>query len=232
LPWLTPCAVPAPSWLGPRFRFGEGRTKFPLGYRRFSATVGAMISPDFASEWISGYLERQRQLNANLPQRQIADLFGLLRRANEEDRQIFVCGNGGNAASSSHFVTDLGKNGSEAMPKRFHVLSLNDNTAWITAIGNDYAYADIFRRQLENYARPGDLLLAGSVSGSSPNLVEAFTWAKDHGLHTVALVGGKRGKLAEIAEHVLVIDDTHYGRVEDAQMTIYHLLCYAFVESH
>lgn len=191
-----------------------------------------MISPDHVSDWISGYLERQSQLLANLPKQQIANLIGLLRQANAEERQIFVCGNGGNAASSSHFVTDLGKNSSEAMPKRFRVLSINDNVSWITAIGNDYAYADVFRRQLENYARPGDILIAGSVSGSSPNLVEAFTWAKNQGLRTVALVGGKRGELAEVADHVLVIDDTHYGRVEDAQMTIYHLLCYAFVESN
>ena len=190
-----------------------------------------MISPDHVSDWISAYIERQCKLLENLPKQQIADLIELLRKANEEERQIFVCGNGGNAASASHFVTDLGKNGSEAMPKRFRVLSINDNMAWITAIGNDYCYADIFRRQLENYAKPGDLLIAGSVSGSSPNLVEAFTWAKNHGLHTVALVGGKRGKLAEIAEHVLVLDEPHYGRVEDAQMTIYHLLCYAIVES-
>lgn len=189
-----------------------------------------MIAPDRVSDWIAGYLARQQQVLANLPATEIAELIDLFRQANEEDRQIFVCGNGGNAASSSHFVTDLGKNGSEAMPKRFHVLSINDNMSWITAIGNDYAYQDIFRRQLENYARPGDILLAGSVSGSSPNLVEVFTWAKNHGLRTVALVGGKRGKLAEIAERVIVIDDTHYGRVEDAQMTIYHLLCYAFVE--
>lgn len=190
-----------------------------------------MISPEHTSAWIASYLERQRQLLSNLPLPQIAGLISLLRKANAEERQIFVCGNGGNAASASHFVTDLGKNGSEAMPKRFRVLSINDNCAWMTAIGNDYNFADVFRRQLENYARPGDLLLAGSVSGSSPNLVEAFQWAREHGLQTVALVGGKRGKLAEIAEHVLVLNDTHYGRVEDAQMTIYHLLCYALVES-
>jgi D-sedoheptulose 7-phosphate isomerase len=70
-----------------------------------------------------------------------------------------------------------------------------------------------------------------SVSGNSPNLVRAMQWARDNGLATVALVGGRRGGLAEIAEHVLVIPDTHYGRVEDAQMTICHMLAYAFIES-
>jgi D-sedoheptulose 7-phosphate isomerase len=101
----------------------------------------------------------------------------------------------------------------------------------MTAIGNDYSFEDVFSRQLQNYARPGDLALCMSVSGSSPNLVRAMRWARDNGLSTVALVGARRGGLADVAEHVLVIPDTHYGRVEDAQMTICHMLCYAFMEA-
>jgi len=78
--------------------------------------------------------------------------------------------------------------------------------------------------------KAGDLVLALSVSGNSPNCVKGLEWAKAHGLHTVALVGAKRGRMAEVAEQTIVINDTHYGRVEDAQMGICHLLCYAFVE--
>ena len=100
----------------------------------------------------------------------------------------------------------------------------------MTAIGNDYAYEDIYRRQLENYGQAGDVVLTMSVSGNSPNLVQALQWAREKGLSTVALVGGKRGALAEIADHVLVIDSEHYGRVEDAHMGICHILCYAFME--
>jgi D-sedoheptulose 7-phosphate isomerase len=88
----------------------------------------------------------------------------------------------------------------------------------------------VFLRPLQNYARPGDVLIAGSVSGNSPNLVQAFDWAAQNGLHTIALVGAKRGRLGEVAGQTLVIEDTHYGRVEDAQMTILHMLCYAFME--
>ena len=109
-------------------------------------------------------------------------------------------------------------------------MSLNDNAAWITAIGNDYSYEDIFLRQLKNYAQPGDVVMTMSVSGSSPNLVKTFEWAKANGLETVALVGGEKGKLATIAEHVAVIDSQHYGIVEDAHLIISHLLCYAFME--
>jgi D-sedoheptulose 7-phosphate isomerase len=100
----------------------------------------------------------------------------------------------------------------------------------MTAIGNDYAYEDIFVRQLENYGQAGDLVLALSVSGNSPNLVKAFHWANKNGLDTVALVGAKRGGLCQCAKQAIVIDSTHYGRVEDAEMTICHLLCYAFME--
>jgi D-sedoheptulose 7-phosphate isomerase len=83
---------------------------------------------------------------------------------------------------------------------------------------------------LANYGRPSDLLLVVSVSGNSPNLVKAVEWANANGLETAALVGAKRGRLAEIAHQVLVIDDTHYGRVEDVQMQVLHMLCYAFME--
>ena len=69
-----------------------------------------------------------------------------------------------------------------------------------------------------------------SVSGSSPNLLRAMEWSRDNGLHTIALVGGKKGKLASIAHDVVVIDETHYGRVEDCQMHICHMICYAFIE--
>ena len=124
----------------------------------------------------------------------------------------------------------MGKGASDSLGKRFRCLSLTDNVGWITAIGNDYAYEDIFVRQLENDGREGDVLIAASVSGNSPNVVKAFEWAATNGLRTVALVSAKGGKLAEIAEVVLRIDSTHYGRVEDCHMTIYHMLCYMFIE--
>jgi D-sedoheptulose 7-phosphate isomerase len=111
------------------------------------------------------------------------------------------------------------------------VLSLNDNVGWLTALANDYAYEDVFVGQLQNYGKAGDLVLALSVSGNSPNCVKALEWAKKSGLRTVALVGARRGRMAEIAEQAIVINDTHYGRVEDAQMGICHMACYAFVEN-
>lgn len=181
-------------------------------------------------QWITDYLQAQRAVYDRLPVAAVASLIELLRDAVREDRQIFVFGNGGSAANASHFATDLGKGASDKVGRRFRVLSLCDNGPWIMAISNDYAYEDIFVRQLENYGRAGDIALSLSVSGDSPNCVKALAWAKAQGLKTVALVGGRRGRMAEIADQVIVLEDVHYGRVEDAQMTICHLLCYAFME--
>jgi D-sedoheptulose 7-phosphate isomerase len=182
------------------------------------------------NQWISDYVCAQKTALDSIPPEAVAQIIQKLRTAMQEDRQIFVFGNGGSAANASHFATDLGKGASDKLGKRFRVLSLTDNVSWLTALGNDYAYEDVFVRQLHNYAKPGDMAISISVSGNSPNCVKALEWAKANGLQTIALVGGKRGRMAEIAEQTIVINDTHYGRVEDVQMGICHVLCYAFME--
>jgi len=180
--------------------------------------------------WLKEYVDSQHRALDSIPLEAVERLVGTVRDAWRGDRQIFVIGNGGNAASGSHFATDLGKGSSDALGRRFRVSTLGDNVAWLTALGNDYHFDDVFVRPLQNYARPGDVLIASSVSGNSPNLVKAVEWARENDLRTIALVGAKRGRLAELAEQAIVVDDTHYGRVEDVQMTIYHMICYAFME--
>ena len=181
-------------------------------------------------EWIANYIEAEKAALDSIPIEKVESIILKFKEAHAEGRQIFLFGNGGSASNASHFATDLGKGSSDVLGKRFKVLSLNDNVSWMTAIGNDYSYEDVYLRQLENYGQAGDIVLTMSVSGSSPNLVKAFEWANANGLHTIALGGGKRGKLAELANETIVIDDTHYGRAEDCQMGIAHMLCYAFME--
>ena len=181
--------------------------------------------------WITEYLGAQKAALDSIPVEAVAGLIARFQKALLEDRQIFVFGNGGSAANSSHFVTDLGKGASDKVGRRFRCLTLNDNVSWMTALGNDYSYEDIFMRQLTNYGRPGDLVLTMSVSGNSPNVVKAVEWAVQNGLYAIALVGGKRGRVSEIASEAIVIDSLHYGRVEDAHMAICHMLCYAFMEN-
>lgn len=181
--------------------------------------------------WINDYVKAQKAALDSIPADGVGQVIAKFQQALREDRQIFVFGNGGSAANASHFVTDLGKGASDKLARRFRCLSLNDNVSWMTALGNDYAYEDVFVRQLENYGRKGDLVLALSVSGNSPNVVKAMEWAKKNGLYSVALVGAKRGRMAELADLPIVINSTHYGRVEDAEMGICHIICYAFMEN-
>jgi len=181
-------------------------------------------------QWITDYVTAQKAAHDSIPAEAVETMVELLRVALQEERRIFVFGNGGSAANASHFATDLGKGASDKLGKRFRVLALNDNVSWMTALANDYSYDEVFVGQLKNYGQAGDLALGLSVSGNSPNCVKALEWAKANGLVTLALVGGRGGRMAEIARHTIIIKDTHYGRVEDAHMGICHLLCYAFME--
>ena len=183
------------------------------------------------NKWIADYVQAQKAALDSIPVEGVTQVIHLLKKALHEDRQIFVFGNGGSAANASHFATDLGKGASDKVGKRFRVLSLNDNVSWMLALANDYAYDQVFEAQLKNYGKPGDIAISLSVSGNSPNCVKGLEWAKKNGLKTVALVGAKKGRMADIADHVLVINDPHYGRAEDAHMGICHLLCYAFMEN-
>lgn len=182
-------------------------------------------------EWISDYIRQQKAALDSIPIEAVEDVISTFRDALKNDRQIFIFGNGGSAANSSHFITDLGKGASDKLGSRFRCLALNDNISWITALGNDYSYEDVFVRQLQNFARPGDIVMTLSVSGGSPNLVKAIDWAVNNGMYTIALVGAKRGRLAQLAQKVIVINSEHYGRVEDAHMGICHIICYAFMEN-
>ncbi|WP_285056574.1 D-sedoheptulose-7-phosphate isomerase [Pedobacter ginsengisoli] len=180
--------------------------------------------------FLTDYVTEQRSALESIPLDEVEKLVGHFKNALQEDRQIFVFGNGGSAANASHMITDLGKGASDKTYRRFRCLSLNDNTNWVTAIGNDYCYDDIFIRQLQNYARPGDLVMVMSVSGNSSNLVRAIEWCRENNIFTVALLGKNKGKLAEIADQAIIVDSGHYGRVEDCHMHICHMVCYVFME--
>lgn len=182
-------------------------------------------------DFLADYIHKQKQTLDTIPLERVSDIIAVFREALQNDRQIFVCGNGGSAANASHFITDLGKGSSDKTWRRFRCLSINDNMAWITALGNDYSYDDIFMRQLTNFARKGDILFVMSVSGNSPNLVKAASWARENGVKVIALLGAKKGKLETLADVPVVVDDEHYGRVEDAHMGICHMVAYAFMEN-
>ena len=166
-----------------------------------------------------------------IPEKQIAILIELLTQIRREGRQIFVCGNGGSAASASHLANDLGKGASVGRDLRFRVLSLTDNIPWITALANDASYAEIFVDQLRNFARPGDLFLAFSGSGNSPNIIQAIEWAEEKGLLTVGVTGKQGGRLGQIARYPIFVESSHMGHIEEAHFLILHLVSYYFMEA-
>jgi len=182
-------------------------------------------------KWLENYMTGYKMALEDVSLEAVHDLIIKFARANKGKKQIFVFGNGGSASNSSHFVNDMAKSASDMTKNRFKILSLNEHISLITAISNDYAYKDIFKKQIENLASEGDLLLTLSVSGDSPNCVEAVKWANDNGLQTIAMVGGAKGQLGELAKELIVIDSIHYGHVEDIHMLICHMIAYAFIEN-
>jgi len=161
----------------------------------------------------------------------VAAWIDRLARARAEGATIFVCGNGGSAATASHFATDIGKGASYGKPQRFRVVALTDSMSTITAYANDVSFDVVFAEQLRNLAQSGDVLVTISGSGSSPNIIRAIEAAKELGVDVVALTGfhgGTSGPMADI--HINVPSD-HMGRIEDVHMALCHSVAFSFMDN-
>ncbi len=178
-----------------------------------------------ASEYIAGL----KKVLDNLEPADIDVLADRLYQAWRDNQQVFVFGNGGSAYTASHFITDMIKTASVAGQRRLRAISLVDNYGLTTALGNDVSYDQTFVFPLETYAEPGDLAIAISGSGNSPNVVLACQWAKEHGLTLACLTGFSGGKIAEMADiHVHVASD-NFGIIEDLHMSVGHMICHSLV---
>lgn len=153
------------------------------------------------------------------------------REARDEGRRIFVCGNGGSAATASHFACDMLKGASYGRPARFRILALTDSIATLTAYANDVGYDVVFVEQMRNFAEPGDLFLGISGSGNSPNVLRAIEYANSVGCRTLALTGRDGGKLGPLAQLNIQVEVPHMGRIEEAHMIVCHMICYYFMDT-
>ncbi len=155
----------------------------------------------------------------------IARFAEILLDARERGATVYFVGNGGSAATASHFANDLAI-GTNSYEKPFRVVSLTDNQAIITAIGNDFGYDEIFLRQFQVLAKDGDVLVGISASGNSPNLVKVFDYARGRGIKTIAITAFDGGKLKTIADESVHVPTApkEYGPAEDAHMVLDHLL--------
>ncbi|MBF0162732.1 MAG: SIS domain-containing protein [Magnetococcales bacterium] len=172
-----------------------------------------------------GYFGYLNALLGRMDCAQIGAFIDTLLQARQRQSRIFFIGNGGSAATASHFANDIAI-GSRSRTKPFRALSLCDNLALITAIGNDFGYDQVFVRQLENQMDAEDVVVAISASGNSPNVLHAVDYAKAHGGFTVGLTGFGGGKLRESVHLSLHVPSNpgEYGPVEDIHMILDHLV--------
>jgi len=161
----------------------------------------------------------------------VGEAINILIQARKEDRRIFVCGNGGSASTASHFVCDMVKGASFKRDKRFRIMALTDSLPTITAYANDVTYDCVFVEQLKNFAEPGDVVVAISGSGNSPNVLHAIEYANSIGCRTIALSGRDGGKLGPMAQLNLHARNPHMGRIEDVHMIVMHMICYYFMDA-
>lgn len=142
-------------------------------------------------------------------------------------KKIFVAGNGGSAGTSNHFCCDFGKNAVKGDVNRPKIISLSANIEVLTALGNDFCYADVFTQQLKNLMDDGDTVLLISASGNSPNVVTAAEYAKSRGGKVIGLTGFEGGKLKELSDIAINIPSNSYEKIEDLHMMITHIIvCY------
>jgi D-sedoheptulose 7-phosphate isomerase len=171
------------------------------------------------------YLDHLAQVAGRIDVTEVSRFVGILLDARDRGARIFFIGNGGSASTASHFGNDLAV-GSRSWDKPFRAISLTDNVAVLTAIANDWGYEHVFTLQLKAQLQPGDVVVAISASGNSPNILEAIDYAKAQGATTVGLTGFDGGALrdrAQCAVHVPT-GGGEYGPVEDVHLIINHLV--------
>jgi D-sedoheptulose 7-phosphate isomerase len=174
------------------------------------------------------FLERVGQELLRINPAEVQALANAIYDCHRHVRTVFLCGNGGSGSNCSHFCEDLGKGTlrredfDNDRKKRLRVLSLTDNTPYILAWGNDEGFDRVFVEQLKNLAQPGDLLIAISGSGNSPNVLKAVEWANRHDLRTFGCTGFSGGKLRGLAQQGLHVPLDDMGIVESLHLTAFH----------
>ena len=178
-----------------------------------------------AIKFSRSYFDYLRQVLDGIDLQSIQRVIDIILDARERAATVFFIGNGGSAATASHFANDLSI-GTNDYDKPFRVVSLTDNVAVITAIGNDFGYDEIISRQLRVLGRGGDVVVGISASGNSPNILKAFDYAKSYGITTVAITAFDGGKMKVMADEGIHVPTAlkEYGPAEDAHMVLDHLI--------
>lgn len=187
-----------------------------------------------ATHFASSYLARIRQLLDRVDLREVDRAIALLEQARTRGATIFIIGNGGSASTASHFATDLSFGVRKQGGPAYRALSLTDNAALITAAANDLGYDTVFVEQLKSLMVAGDLVVAISASGNSPNVVRAVEYARSHGAETIGFTGFDGGRLRQIVTRAVHVDAPvgEYGPVEDLHLILEHLMTAFLRQAH
>lgn len=180
---------------------------------------------------ISAYLEKEIETLRALDQREIDRALHLLADALEQEAAVYIFGNGGSAATASHFQNDFNKGVSEHTEKKFRFHCLNDNIATVMAIANDISYDEIFRLQLRGRLKADDIVIAISGSGNSKNVVSAVEYAKEQGCKVIGLTGFDGGKLKALSDISLHVPVNSMQITEDVHMVFDHLMVSIFYKT-
>lgn len=175
-------------------------------------------------EAINRYITELEQMMQAISLPNLATVLGILEQVYRNGHRIFVMGNGGSAATASHFALDLAKNTITAGAPRLKAISLTDHVPLITAWSNDTAYEHIFSEQLANMIESGDAVIGISASGNSPNVINALTLANHSGASTIGLLGATGGKIKDIVDAYVLAPGQNIEQEEDAHMILAHMI--------
>lgn len=177
---------------------------------------------------IEEYLEKEISIIKKLDIKKINDVINVINGAYKNQSKIFVSGNGGSAATASHFCNDFNKGISEKLDKKFKVICLNDNMPTVLAIANDIGYEDIFKFQLIGHITSEDLIIAISGSGNSKNIIKAVEYAKFCGCKIIGVTGYDGGKLLKLSDYSLHVPIKNMQITEDVHLIFNHLIMSIF----
>jgi D-sedoheptulose 7-phosphate isomerase len=189
--------------------------------------IMAMMSNPFPSLYKTDLLKAVESIDLG----KVGQAIEILERARVENRQVFVCGNGGSFANASHFACEMVKSASAGRDPRFRVLCLGESMPLITAYSNDLNYEIALVEELKNFVRPGDIVIAFSGSGNSPNVLRVVEFANSIDCFTIAFSGRDGGKLGPMARLNLQAGTQCIGRAEDVHTIMMHMICYYFMEN-
>lgn len=176
------------------------------------------------SKDILEYINLEKQILDSLDVSAINDMMQAIQEAYQQEKRIYIFGNGGSSATASHYQNDFNKGLSENLQKKFNMVCLNNDLPTIMAIANDISFDEVFRYQLKGRIQPGELVIAISGSGNSANVINAVKYTKEQGNKVIGLCGYSGGKLKELADIAVHVNINNMQVVEDIHMILDHLI--------